>query len=188
MNTPRHRQRIRGFTLLEIIIVLSLAGLLTVAAVVVMGGSDEEEKLRTQLGKIENFAQLARANSVNYQIAFAVTLEEGQVSLGPLNTPRRQIDEEIGGGGGGLPSVLSQTWPKVEKIDADYQMEVFRWGTEKGVLMEGSKKEVWIFQPGGLCEPVSVRLFKDDGDISLKRAFHPLTAMAEDEEKTITVD
>lgn len=180
-NSGRRVRKPRGFSLLEIIIVLSVAIVIAGSAAFLMGAPEEEERLRDEHAKIGDLARQARSMSVAYQVPFVIVLKEGEVSLSPLNRPTQEVVDEKGF------SLNSMEWPRVKPLLPDYDLEVKRWGELDGKVVTGNMEERWIFEPNGLCEPVQIRFFKDDGANSLTRVFHPLTAMAEDVEKTITV-
>lgn len=180
-NPGRRAQKPRGFSLLEIIIVLSVAIVIAGSAAFLMGAPEEEETLREEHAKIGDLARQARSLSVAYQVPFVILLQEGEVSLSPLHRPPQEVVDEDGF------SLNSMEWPRVKELLPQYALEVRRWGELDGKVISGNMEERWIFEPNGLCEPVQIRFFKDDGANSLTRAFHPLTALAEDVEKTITV-
>ncbi len=181
-SSRRGLQRQGGFSLLEIIIVLSVAVVIAGSVAFLLGAPQEEETLRKEQAKIGDLARQARAMSVGYQVPFVVSLKEGEVSLSPLNRPPQESVDEEGS------SLNSMEWPRVKKLLPDYQLEVRRWGALDGRVLTGNMEERWIFEPNGLCEPVQIRFYKDNGANSLTRVFHPLTALAEDVEKTITVE
>ncbi|MGE9268940.1 MAG: pilus assembly FimT family protein [Verrucomicrobiales bacterium] len=168
----------RAFSLLEIIIVLSVAVVIAGSAVLLMGGPEAEEALRNEHAKVGDFARQARSLAVAHQVPFVVTLRRGEVTLAPLNWSEGDEAEGLRG----------ESWPRVNGFSGEFALEVTRWGALEASLLEGDRQERWIFEPNGLCEPVRVRFFKNGGAVSLTRVFHPLTGLAEDVEKTITVE
>jgi len=84
-----------------------------------------------------------------------------------------------------LRSLGSQSWPRREVIEGDYFVEVRRWGTDNFIPIVEREEQTWIFDPNGLCEPVAVRISKDDGRNTITRVFHPLTGLAADEATSI---
>lgn len=186
-STPR---RIRsGFSLLEIVVVLGFAGVILGTAVFMIGTPKAEQALREEHAKIENFVRQGRALAVTYQQPFVVELLQGEVRLRPYADPQqasRYETEETQASS--LKPLNEQEWPRVEMIDEEYEMSVRRWGLQDALVLEEKKSLLWILEPQGLCEPLSIRLSKDFGDISLARVYHPLTGVAEDEEMTITVN
>ena len=186
-STPR---RIRsGFSLLEIVVVLGFAGVILGTAVFMIGTPKAEQALREEHAKIENFVRQGRALAVTYQQPFVVELLQGEVRLRPYADPQqasRYETEETQASS--LKPLNEQEWPRVEMIDEEYEMSVRRWGLQDALVLEEKKPLLWILEPQGLCEPLSIRLSKDFGDISLARVYHPLTGVAEDEEMTITVN
>ncbi|MGJ8695157.1 MAG: pilus assembly FimT family protein [Verrucomicrobiaceae bacterium] len=172
-----------GFSLMEIIVVLGVASVLMASVVFLVNSPQEEEAVRKEHAKIEDFVRQGRALAVSYQQAFVVELSEGKVTLGPLINPNEQNVVESDGG---LRTLAEQSWPRIEELDPIYELSVRRWGQQNFNLVTGDLKERWILEPAGLCEPVAILLSKDFGDNSLSRIYHPLTGMAEDESLTIT--
>lgn len=183
---PRHHRA--GFSLLEIVVVLGLAGVILGTAVFMVGTPQAEQALREEHAKIENFVRQGRALAVTYQQPFVVELLKGEVRLRPYSDPEqdsRYAGEETQASS--LKPLDEMEWPRIEMINEDYEISVRRWGQQNALVLENEKPQIWILEPQGLCEPLSVRLSKDFGDISLARVYHPLTGVAEDEEMTITV-
>jgi len=148
-----------------------------------LGGLNQEKRIREEVAKVEDFARQARSMAVSYQQAFTVTLKEGEVSLSPQVVPEENsYDEDEDEEAGSMVSLAKQEWPRIEKIDSDYLLRVRRWGENDFSNIVDRKKMVWLFEPNGMSEPIAVRLQTEDEQIYLSRVFHPLTALAVDEE------
>ncbi|MDA7889968.1 prepilin-type N-terminal cleavage/methylation domain-containing protein [Akkermansiaceae bacterium] len=183
----RTRSFRRGFSLLEIVVVLTVAAVVLGAAVVIMSSPKEEQSLREEHSKIEDMVRQGRALAVTYQQPFVIELTQFEAKLRPLANP--QEARSYGGDERERSSVRQleeMNWPRIEFINEDYEILIRRWGQLDFILLDDKKAERWILEPDGLCEPLSLKLSKDFGDISLARIYHPLTGLAEDEELTIT--
>lgn len=183
----RTRSFRRGFSLLEIVVVLTVAAVVLGAAVVIMSSPKEEQSLREEHGKIEDMVRQGRALAVTYQQPFVIELTQFEAKLRPLANPHeaRSYGEDERERSSVRP-LEEMNWPRIEFINEDYEILIRRWGQLDFVLLDDKKAERWILEPDGLCEPLSLKLSKDFGDISLARIYHPLTGLAEDEELTIT--
>ena len=96
---------------------------------------------------------------------FAIALREGGFTLGEANV--REDDEFPGADDGeGKGSSI-----KDYQLDDDMRLEVRRWGDKHFRPPEGDS---WVFEPSGICEPLSVRLYHPAGVIEME--FNPLTA------------
>jgi len=177
-----------GFSLLEVIFVMGIAVFIFGAAAFMITTPKIEQKIREAHGEIEDLAQQARAMSHSYQQPFVVELREGEVRMMPLARPEDEIAQEVGENVG-IPASLkpldSMSWPRVFKIDPEYELWVRRWNSNDYKAVRGDTVERWIHQPTSPCEPLAIQLVSLNGDALLSRSFHPLTAKAIDEEMVI---
>jgi len=172
--------------LLEIIVVLAVAGVVLAAAAVMISSPKAETALRDEHRKIEDLVRQGRALAVTYQQPFVVELRRNEARLRPFGDPAEasRYSDEVADFTGPKP-LNEMNWPRIETIDEAYELAVRRWGQPDALVVENNQPLIWILEPAGLCEPISIRLSKDYGDISLARVYHPLTGVAEDEELTI---
>jgi prepilin-type N-terminal cleavage/methylation domain-containing protein len=177
-----------GFTLIELIFVMGITVIVFGAAAFMIATPKVEQNIRENLGGIEDFALQARAMSYSYQQPFVVELREGEVRMEPLAKPEderaEEVEEELG-----IPPSLkpldSMSWPRVFKIDPQYELWVKRWNSDSYKVVRGETVERWVHQPNSPCEPLAVQLITEDRTSYLSRTFHPLTAKATDEEMVI---
>jgi len=151
MRTVRHSVRPpRGFTLIEIAIVLAIIVLIIGAAIPFSSGFMREQRLRDVVRELLVLAKTGRAEALSTGRASAVIFDKDGFALA------RPGAEETSDGFT-LPRGMS------------YVLVPF--GEEKAVKPEGQR---WIFQPTGLCEPVTFRVEEDEAWMSV--TFDPLTA------------
>ncbi len=166
----------RGFTLIEIVMVLAIAAIVVGGAVGRMIYSSDERILRNASGEIELLAKRARTIAILNQTPYALEFREGVVRLLPLAqaglseklTTRRREEPEAGNS------------DESRQLDLGGEMNVFirRWNSDEWLATAKKAVHVWRFDPDGLCEPISVRLVLDKSwseDI-----YHPLTATIRD--------
>lgn len=181
----------KGFSLIEIVVVLGISAFLLTSAVFVMNAPNEEKTLRSEHAKIEDLVRQGRSLAVSFQQTFVLELSEGVASLRPIAVLEDEdrnsyLDEERAASS--LKPLQEMNWPRIENLNQEYELSVRRWGQVDFNLLNEKRKEIILLEPGGMCEPMSVLLSKDFGDKSLSRVYHPLTGLAEDEALTITAD
>lgn len=171
--------RSRGFTLLEIVIVLLIASLMIGGAVGMMVYSSDERALRDASGEIEMLAKRARTTAILQQTPYALEFREGIVRMMPLAQAGRSEKKMVGGrrseeesadDGGGTRWELT--------LDNGIQVLIRRWNSAALLPTDKETVHVWRFDPSGLCEPLSVRLVLDKS--WTEDTYHPLTASIRD--------
>lgn len=177
----RHK---RGFTLLEMVIVLALIGLAMGGAMALFITTSAERRLKGISGDLELLAKRARAVSMVQQTPYAITIFEQSARLSPLveagytdDQLRERLDLEEAAMQSGKPS------PKFSPVRETVSLEgfavaVMRWGSDNWMPMLRSDPQVWRFDPNGICEPMGIRVEYEDGWIEME--FHPLNASIRD--------
>ena len=142
--------RPRGFTLIEIAIVLAIIVLIIGAAVPLSSGFMGEQRLRDVVRELLVLAKTARSEAMSTGRASAVVF--GKKGFGLARPGEEELAERYL-----LPRGMA------------YVLVPF--GEERAVKPDGQR---WIFQPTGLCEPVTFRLEEDEAWMQV--SFDPLTA------------
>ncbi|MGA0846195.1 MAG: pilus assembly FimT family protein, partial [Luteolibacter sp.] len=169
----------RGFTLLEIVIVLVVASVIIGGAVGAMVFSSDERALRNASGEIELLAKRARTTAILLQTPYALEFREDQVRLLPLAEAGVIERRTLSGrrvGGEEIKSDSAERWNY--PIENGIQLQIRRWNGSDWLGAEGDSCIVWRFDPSGLCEPLSVRLAINESWI--EDTYHPLTAAIRD--------
>jgi len=165
----------RGFTLLEIVIVLAIAAVVMGGAVGLMVYSSDERVLRNASGEIELLAKRARTTAILLQTPYALEIRENVVRLLPLAEAGRDEKRTAGGQRIGGDPVVQETAERWEyPLEDGVKVSVRRWNSSEWLATGKDTVHVWRFDPNGLCEPVSVRLALDQS--WSEDTYHPLTA------------
>lgn len=186
-------RRRSGFTLLEMVVVLALAALIVGGALAKLHFGRDEAKLSEAMQTIEAMAKRARTVATLQQRAYALEFTYGRVSMMPyaeavMEPSERESfmaerefmrDEGDEGEASGLPTV-TESW----EADEDMLLLVKRWATNDWLPLTRNSRQVWRFDPNGICEPVGVRL-EVEGGSWIAVVFHPLTASVADTEAEI---
>ncbi len=164
----------RGFTLIEIVMVLAIAAIIMGGAVGMMVFSSDEHALRNSSGEIELLAKRARTIAMLHQTPYALEFREGVVRLLPL-AQAGMIERRTAGGRrvGGEP--VDQGGEHQQYVlEGGMNVLVRRWDSLEWLPTGKNSIHVWRFDPTGLCEPISVRLVLDKS--WSEDTYHPLTA------------
>jgi prepilin-type N-terminal cleavage/methylation domain-containing protein len=173
----------RGFTLLEIVIVLAIAGVIIGGSIAAVVLSSSERVLRNASSEIELLAKKARTAAILHQTPYAIQFHPGSVSLLPLAETMElnrltALGNEIGGveSNKDLPPTLHQDI----SIDPDIQLTIRHWNSANFITPTENLIPTWRFDPQGLSEPLTIRLTK--GNSYAQDTYHPLTATISDSE------
>ncbi len=175
VKTSKHG-RPRGFTLIEIVIVLAIAAVVMGGAVGLMVYSSDERVLRNASGEIELLAKRARTTAILLQKPYALEFREGIVKLMPLAEAGRDEKRTVGGRRiGGEPVVQESGGERWQyQLEGGMEVSVRRWNSSAWLATRKKTVHVWRFDPNGLCEPISVRLALENS--WTEDSFNPLTA------------
>lgn len=174
-----NKPRPGGFTLLEIVIVLLVIALIAGGAITMMVLSNDERVLNDATSEVQSLAKRARTIAGLQQRPYALEFYEGKVTLMPLAEAVLEPDrraaaadalEAAGEAAGGRFQSVHASWT------ADEGTEIFvrRWASDEFLPATGKNRQVWRFDPEGLCEPITVRL--QVGKSWMESEFNPLTA------------
>ena len=176
---PCRSSRLRpGFTLLEIVIVLLIVALVLGGAVGVMTLSSDEYALKKAAREVEGMAKRARATSVLKQTPYALEFTPGMVRLMPLSEALGDElleeldllrDDDLGEEDAGEQAAVR--WEL--SLDNGMQSQLRRWDSDEWIEISDGERQLWRFDPNGLCEPIGLELWLDDGRIFME--FNPLT-------------
>jgi prepilin-type N-terminal cleavage/methylation domain-containing protein len=175
-STARKCKGSPAFTLLEMVMVLTISALVLAGAVGLMAFSSEEQKLRDASSQLEVLAKRARAAAMLNQTPYAVEFREGVARLMLLAEVGRDENYTVGGNRIGGKKVEEEGEGVLAdvKFAEDIEIYVRRWNSEKWLPMEKKSIHVWRFDPNGLCEPISLRYVMEK--TWMENTYNPLTA------------
>jgi type II secretion system protein H len=182
-SATKTSERARGFTLIEIVMVLAITALVSGGAITFLVFSSDERDLRKTSSEVEALARRARTTAILQQTPYALEFTPGLIRLLPFaqagqTTKKTALGNPIGGRKVEIPTDAASDshTPVYDSFSPSSEMTVLlrRWNSEDWQVMKEGKPQVWRFDPDGLCEPVSVRL--ELGDSWTQDAYHPLNA------------
>jgi len=172
-------RRSRGFTLLELIVVLSIAAIVLAGGVGMMIYSSDERELSDVSSGIELLAKKARTMAILQQTPYALEFRDGVVKLLPLanagmDETRLSSGRQVGG------EVDDESAGVVDSyhLSGDVGMFVRRWNSDAWLTTRNKSIHIWRFDPNGISEPLGVRLTLNDS--WSEDTYHPLTATIRD--------
>lgn len=169
-----------AFTLIELLVSLFLIMIiLTIAAVSIEAVSDES-RLRQPAAELKSFAKRAVKSAVAEQRSYSVFFHSKYFLLRETY-PEQRVDEDdfaldLFRNSQGLPEEEGTVVVVRHDMAEDLALQVRRWNSEEWIVPEGVE---WVFEPSGLCEPLSVRFTRRDGYVEID--FNPLTAGVQEE-------
>jgi prepilin-type N-terminal cleavage/methylation domain-containing protein len=149
------RGRDRGYTLLEIALVVAIIVLIIGATVPFASGLTREQRFRDVTRELLIYAKTARTDAMT-------SGQTAEIIFGKEGIGLRRAGETEASRTLRLPSGMGYV--------------IVPFGTDRPLRPDGQR---WIFQPTGLCEPVMVRLEDDRGWMEV--TFDALTAGIADE-------
>ncbi|MGJ8633445.1 MAG: prepilin-type N-terminal cleavage/methylation domain-containing protein [Luteolibacter sp.] len=176
-----------GFTLLEIVIVLLLAGIIVGGVIGTLYHTDSERNLRDASGEIELLAKKAHTAALLHQHPYAIEFLENSIRLRPFSeTLDTNLIETIDFATRSDDDDEQQTAPAAREeieIDPDITLTIRHWNSEPFIKPNDTNTPVWRFDPDGLAEPLTVRL--TIGESYSQDTYHPLTGTIADKEMSI---
>jgi type II secretion system protein H len=174
---------IKGFTLIEIVIVLLIIGIITAGVIAALTINSSSRVLTTQSGEIELLAKKARTVAILQQKPYAIEFHPGLLKLVPFSQASTRERTTARGneiGGRSSDSTSSQNIQESLIIHSEIQLTVRHWNTQAFLTPDDKNIPVWRFDPDGLCEPLTVRLVTENS--YAQDTYHPLTAAIADSE------
>ena len=187
----------RGFTLLEIIIVLSIAAVLIGLSVPFISGMLREDQMRRPVRELQDLAQLMRNRAMTEHLAYEINF----TAEGFSGRQHKLYSESLGAGATPRPTPADGSEPDQSSSDeppapteeteksevvaefafpAEMTCRLLFWGSRQWMEPAGEPAtSQWVFQPSGLCNPLRVQFRK--GESWIEAAFNPLTADIQEE-------
>lgn len=192
-----------GFTLVEVVIALTVVAILAGMAVPAIDSVQKERIAREPVNALALLAREVRLRAMKehrpYQIVFVregfrasrffqpyggvEEFEELQLELQQLEQKQSIIDASAARG---ISMENVEEDLRREKVEAGHRYSAAYdlnpsilcslriWNEPDWISLTGGEFRRWIFQPSGMCEPMSVRM-ENEGSF-FEVTFHPLTA------------
>ena len=175
----------RGFSLIEMVIALTLVVLVITIGAISFKGSENERIMTEASARLEAMAARGHAMSVLHQKPFWLEFKANRVLLVGADIKAKPIVDDG----------FTESWVEeeaeplqeviYEDLSSDVEVSLRRWGSPEDEWLTPKKDQVlyWQFQSTGLCEPVSIRLLREDSWLIMH--MHPLTGRVDEEESSI---
>src|SRR5688572_21080840 len=166
----------RGFTMMELLVVLAIISMVFGGGFVVLSSMDEEKALRTPFIELRSMAKKAWMRSLNEQRAWQIRFLPDRFVLEPkqaVNADDQKMFQDADAAakrGVGIETII---------VDPEIVMEVRRWGEPQWFRPLSEEVTAWVVEHSGRCEPMSVRFSSERGTIGAQ--FDPLTAGVKEE-------
>jgi type II secretion system protein H len=173
--------RLSGFTLLELCIVLFILALLAGAAMPAMDSAFTEQELRSDAHQFSMMVKTAMIKSGEQNRPYLLDLAGKSITLQPVTAPVTATQAQA------APISLTHgdqdpdPAPPVEDVTMNLNLTngfELPDATKKNAW-EAASAEHWMFQPAGLCPLPRVRLLR--GKAWIEMSFNALTGNVEDE-------
>jgi type II secretory pathway pseudopilin PulG len=148
-------RRTLGYTLLEVSLVVAIIVLLVGAVVPLSSGFVREQRLRDSVRGLLVLAKTARTEAM---------------------TTGRTAEVVFGKGGFALVRAGEEEPSESVRLPRGTRYQLLPFAADKPLRPD---RQRWIFQPTGLCEPLTVRIMEEEAWIEVR--FDPLTAGIEEE-------
>jgi len=170
----------RGFTLIEIVLVMGLVISIVGVAVVAANAGDAEKKLRVASGKAEDLIREARRLSLLQQRTYVVEFTPGKGTLEPVGRGVGEGNQSVAQTNSGQrfsweqeyeDAEVQRGFPEIRRtktFEQDITVEIKRWGERNFSLIEDDDKHRLFFEPSGLVEPVALKMNRGEGHIMVE--------------------
>ena len=185
---------VSGFTLVEIVISLTVMALLIAASVPSIKGIIREHEAQEPMRELALMARMVRERAMTLQQPFQIGFDSAGCYASAYYQPYEQAEEyeslrleqqamEAGLQRFGAPIESSEQqepillgryeWPDNMTVRLRF------WGETEWIDLSGARFRRWVFQPTGIAKPIVVQ-FENQG-VFLEATFNPLTAEIERE-------
>lgn len=165
-----------GFTIIEIVITLSIVGLLIALAIGSTITLSHTRALEEPISKVQEFAKKARNLAILEQRPYMVEIQPHSVAIYSLVSAAGNTAGAFGAAQEAAPRGRVDYF----EFDPDVALSVRRWRSND---FAPPGRQVWIFERSGLCEPLAVRADSANGFIEV--SFNALDAHVEDKTSEI---
>jgi prepilin-type N-terminal cleavage/methylation domain-containing protein len=173
---PIPRRGRGGFTIIEIVITLSIVALLIALALGSTITLSHTRALEEPISKVQEYAKKARNMAILEQRPYMLEILPHSVAVYSLVSTAGNT----AGGFGAAQAATPKGRIEYFEFDPDVTLSVRRW---RATEFSPPERQVWIFERSGLCEPLAVRADSAHGFIEV--SFNALDAHVEDKASEI---
>jgi len=187
-----------AFTLVEIVVSLTIIAVIAAVAIPTMKGLNRDEKARRPMTTLAELVQEARHRAMRERRSYQIVFEPEGIHASPAMYPyakredflnqleklrnpppvegierqgvERGEDKETG-----AVKKMAPPWIETIPLETGTECGVLMWGDGEWDVLDGGKMRRWVFQPAGMSNPARVRLRNGDGGPELEAGFDVLT-------------
>ncbi len=196
-----------GFTLVEIVIALTIVAILTAAAIPSFRGFRDEQIAREPIVALVRLAKEARLKALKEKRPYQIAFHAGGFTASRHFNPYLQLaelNEFIASAEAGIsgirdddvqddpdseinnarpstalpmappPPKLDNQWSESYQLPADTRYTLQFWHEIQPFPIEGEMVKLWVFQPTGICQPLTIELVRENATFHVE--FGALTA------------
>ncbi len=202
---------VRAFTLVEIVITLSVMAVLVGISVPAISGLQRQHQAREPVTELVRMARTVRARAMAEQHPYQIVFDREGFHASEYFSPYggkeefddlvkeleeaervREMVEASGKRMGDLGKAVEQD-PVVNQAAGVYyesyqlpdgvRYEIMMRGDQQWVPMNGAEFKRWVFQSSGMCDPFKIRIQSDNAFFEV--SFHPLTGDIKEEQSYV---
>lgn len=202
----------RGFTLVEIVITLSVMAVLVGISVPAISGLQRQHQAREPVTELVRIARTVRARAMSEQHPYQIAFDREGFHAAEYFSPyggKEEFDElvkeleaaertremvEASGKrmgdlgktteqGVAVENAASGVFYESYELPEGVRYEIMMRGDQQWVAMEGAGFKRWVFQSSGMCDPFKIRIQSDNAFFEV--SFHPLTGDIKEEQSYV---
>ncbi len=198
-----------GFTLVELVITLTVMAVLVGISVPAISGLQRQHEARQPVAELVRMARTVRARAMAEQHPYQIAFDHRGFHAAEYFSPyggREEFDELVKeleaaeriqemvdasekrmgnlGDRQGVSerdgSVKSAIYYESYELPTGLRFEIMMRGDQQWVAMDGAAFKRWVFQSSGMCDPFKIRIQADKAFFEV--SFHPLTGDIKEEQ------
>ena len=173
---PHHR----AFTLVEIILALTVIAVMAAASIPVIHGLRRDERFREPLQSLASIISEARSRAMREHRSYQIVFEPRGIHASPAMYPHRRLDDFLADlarlrtppelppsslDPSTQPAPWQPPWSVSIPVDDQTECGVLLWGDGDWDVLDDGRMRRWVFQPAGISAPAKVRLRSDGGEM-----------------------
>jgi prepilin-type N-terminal cleavage/methylation domain-containing protein len=182
-----------AFTLVEIVVSLTIVAVIAAVAIPTLKGLNRDAKARAPIASLAELVQEARHRAMRERRSYQIVFEPEGIHASPAMYPYEKREDflkhleemrmppategiqrtDVGHQEVVRDGVAVSTppeprfeppWTVSIPLEAGTECGVLMWGDGEWDVLDGGKMRRWVFQPAGMSNPARVRLRSDGGE------------------------